>query len=107
MLEVTYAETIAGHGAMDVARSDRVPDDAALAFLANCEACVPAGWQHPGDARGSCVPLLPSGYVSDDAEHADLMPEPTGATEIATYETVSEGTPISPAFPARPRGIAI
>lgn len=32
------------------------------------------------------------------------MPRPTAATEIAAYETVSEGTPISPAFPSTPEG---
>lgn len=50
------------------------------------------------------MPLLPRGYVSDDGEHLDLMPEPTGATEIVAYDTVTEGTPISPAFPNTPEG---
>jgi hypothetical protein len=82
-----------------------MPDDASLAFVPNREVrVVPAGWQHPRDARGRYVPVLPSGYVSDDGEHVDLMPEPTGATEIAAYETVSEGTPISPAFPDTTEG---
>ena len=82
-----------------------MPDDNPVAFVANREVrIIPAGWRHPRDARDRNVPLLPAGYVADDAEHADLMPEPTGATEIAAYETVSEGTPISPAFPDTPQG---
>ncbi len=82
-----------------------MPDDTTLAFVANREArVVPAGWQHLRDAHGRYVPLLPAGHVSEDVEHADLMPQPTGATEVAAYETVSEGTPISPAFPDTTQG---
>ena len=82
-----------------------MPDGTRLAFVPNRELrVIPAGWQHPRDARGGYVPLLPSGYVSDDADQPDLMPEPSGATEIAAYETTTEGTPISPAFPDTPQG---
>ena len=59
-------------------------------FLANREVrLIPAGWRHPRDADGQPQPLLP-----------DQMAAGAGATtEIMAYETVSEGTPISPAFP--------
>jgi len=71
---------------------------------------IPKGWQHPTDARGKHIPLLPYGYAGDDSEIA-VTPETTmpptpwvGEIEIAAYETTTEGTPISPAFPNTPKG---
>jgi hypothetical protein len=64
---------------------------------------IPRGWQHPKDGRGRHEPLLPAGYTFEDGEVFPTMPELSGLapeqTEIAAYECVSEGTPISPAFP--------
>lgn len=63
-------------------------------FLANREVRrVPHGWQHPRDERGRFTPLLPG-----------QMPADAGATDLMAYETTSEGTPISPAFPDTPEG---
>lgn len=59
---------------------------------------VPAGWRHPRDERGRLVPLLPFGYPAEDAG-AQTMPAPIGELEVVAYEAVSEGTPISLAFP--------
>jgi hypothetical protein len=70
----------------------------------------PKGWQHP-QRDGGYVPLLPYGYAGDESEGPVATPETTmpptplrGETEIAAYETVTEGTPISPAFPDTPEG---
>ena len=61
-------------------------------MIANREVrCVPAGWEHPRDERGRHNPLLP-----------EQMPEPGDGVAIMAYETTSEGTPISPAFPDTP-----
>ena len=64
---------------------------------------IPKGWRHPKDARGRHEPLLPAGYSFEDGESFPTMPDAAGLapeeTEIAAYECVSEGTPISPAFP--------
>jgi len=63
---------------------------------------IPRGWQHPKDERGF-KPLLPTGYGDD----ASIEMPPTAASEgreIAAYETTTEGTPISPAFPATQEG---
>ena len=68
---------------------------------------VRKGWQHPKDARGRYVPLLPFGSSSDGEEPAPaalMMPAPLGEVEIAAYEAVSEGTPASPSFPDTPQG---
>ncbi len=79
---------------------------------------IPRGWQHPRDERGRLVPLLPSdGYprtpeakrayrieMGHAAARAAYMPDATGRAEIMAYETTSEGTPISPAFPDTPEG---
>ncbi len=63
-------------------------------FFANREVrTIPARWEHPQDERGRYVPLFPA-----------QMPAVGGAAEIMAYETTSEGTPISPAFPATPAG---
>lgn len=65
-------------------------DPARIRFLANREVrVIPAGWQHPVDAARHPLPLLP-----------EEMPEVGGGeSAIMAYETVTEGTPISPAFP--------
>ena len=68
-----------------------MPDGPGAArFLASREVrVIPTGWHHPRDAEGRLRPLLP-----------EQMPAVAGgATAILAYETVSEGTPISPAFP--------
>ena len=63
-------------------------------FLANREVRrVPHGWQHPLDGRGRPEPLLP-----------EQMPAVASDTDLMAYETTSEGTPISPAFPDTPEG---
>jgi hypothetical protein len=76
-------------------------------FVANREVReIPKGWQHPRDATGRCVPLLDHGSDVEYASPQTTMP-PTpwnGETEIAAYETTSEGTPISPAFPNTAEG---
>jgi len=69
---------------------------------------IPKGWQHPRDLSGRYVPLLPYGYPNDDkpaTPETTMPPTPwKGVTEIVAYETISEGTPISPAFPNTPEG---
>ena len=66
---------------------------------------IPKGWQHPRDAEGRYVPLLPHQYEYDGSQGPwPKMPTPGSETEIAAYEAVSEGTPISPAFPDTPEG---
>ena len=60
-----------------------------LRFLLNREVRrVSRGWEHPRDERGRYVPLLP-----------EQMPAVAGDGEIMAYETTTEGTPFSPAFP--------
>ncbi len=54
---------------------------------------IPRGWQHPRDGKGRPTPMF----------RAD-MPAASGESDIVAYETVSEGTPISPAFPGTPEG---
>ena len=66
---------------------------------------IPRGWQHPRDGEGRYIPLLPHHYEYDASQGPwPKMPAPVGETEIAAYEAVSEGTPISPAFPDTPEG---
>ncbi len=69
---------------------------------------IPKGWRHPIEG-GRHVPLLPAGYVFDeDQAPYPMMPDvhhlAPYETEVAAYESVSEGTPISPAFPNTPQG---
>ncbi len=86
-------------------------NDAQIAFIGMYEAReIPEGWQHPQDEHDTFIPLLPYGYAGDDSE-VIVSPENTmpptpwrGATEIIAYETCTEGTPISPAFPNTPAG---
>lgn len=73
---------------------------------------IPKGWQHPRDDRGRHEPLLRANYVFDSEAHraecGGTMPSTDGLApeqcEIAAYEAVSEGTPISPAFPDTAEG---
>ncbi len=87
-------------------------------FIANREVrLIPAGWQHPKDEKGRYVPHLSRYYYEDlmqtlepDEPRPTLPPMPNveglreDELEIAAYETTSEGTPISPAFPNTPEG---
>lgn len=50
---------------------------------------VPANWQHPKDDNGNFIPLL----------DGDMPRWPESeCTHLMMYESVTEGTPISPAF---------
>lgn len=70
---------------------------AEIALIANREVrVVPSGWRHPKRAS-RYVPLLDNGMPAV----AGLAPE---QTRILAYETTTEGTPISPAFPNTPVG---
>lgn len=64
---------------------------------------IPKGWRHPTDARGRYVPLLDERYLYHDEQPGQAMPSThllrEDETEIAAYETTTEGTPISPPFP--------
>ena len=84
-------------------------------FITNREVrWIPRGWQHPKDARGKYVPLLDRRYWDELArelgEDSPLISQPMprvsreDEVEIAAYETTTEGTPISPAFPDTPDG---
>jgi hypothetical protein len=64
-----------------------------LCVLANREVRkIPAGWVHPIDGQGRPIPLSP-----------DDMPKVIGLEHrqlrLCVYETTTEGTPCSPAFP--------
>ncbi len=81
--------------------TDARPD---FAFVGGREVrIIPRGWQHPKTPDGRYQPLLPADYEFDDDERSPQMPDASGLpdaeTEIAAYENVSEGTPISPPFP--------
>ena len=60
---------------------------------------IPKGWRHPDDPKRPnwYQPLLPE-------QMPDVNGLPPEETEIAAYEAVSEGTPISPPFPNTPQG---
>ncbi|MDP3767770.1 MAG: hypothetical protein Q8S13_07125, partial [Dehalococcoidia bacterium] len=71
---------------------------AKVTFVASRELrTIPKGWVHPKGAAGKPLPLLP-----------EQMPDVSGLaleeTEIAAYETTTEGTPISPPFANTPEG---
>ncbi len=57
---------------------------------------VPRAWQDPKDERGRYIPLFPEELPSGAGPREDPM--------VVAYETVSEGTPISPRFPDTPAG---
>jgi hypothetical protein len=84
-----------------------------MSFLVNREVrIIPKGWRHPKDEGGRYSPLRPvdlwpataaarAAWVreyEEEPKRADFMPDPGVTTEIALYETTSEGTPISPPF---------
>jgi hypothetical protein len=86
-------------------------------FISNREVRrVPAGWQHPRDASGRYLPLHAWDYLlrmnEDEGEEIVeswagrdlLMPEPGEDAQIMAYETTTEGTPCSLAFPDSPEG---
>ena len=86
-----------------------------MSFVCNREVrWIPKGWQHPCDARGRYVPLLPNGYgdangLLPEERIMGEMPTTTGPArikglEIMAYETTTEGTPVSPAFTDTPDG---
>jgi len=58
---------------------------------------IPAGWVHPIDGQGRPIPLSP-----------DDMPEVIGLdhrqVRLCVYETTTDGTPCSPAYPDSPAG---
>jgi hypothetical protein len=73
---------------------------------------IPKGWQHPSDKHGRFIPHLSRRDYDDllqtlepDEPRPKLLPMPPIAglapdrLEIMAYETTTEGTPISPAFP--------
>jgi len=80
---------------------------------------IPKGWQHP-DHKGlfpaERFPSTPEALAKwcedyeepEGPDQASYMPSVAGLapeqTEIMAYETVSEGGPISPAFPNSPEG---
>jgi hypothetical protein len=71
-----------------------------VAFVVNREIrTVPKGWRHPSDPQRKnwYQPLLPE-------QMPDVAGLPEDKTAIAAYETTSEGTPISSAFPNTPQG---
>ena len=96
-----------------------------LVFVSNNEVrTIPKGWKHPRAEGGRDRPLLPADqWPSTPEEQRQWMTEnetdqppmaerfmpsirslPVEETEIVAYETTSEGTPISPAFPNTPQG---
>jgi hypothetical protein len=86
-----------------------------MMFVANREVrWIPKGWKHPKGANGRFIPLLPNGYsdaneLLPEERVVGEMPATTGPVrlkglEIMAYETTTEGTPISPAFPDTPEG---
>ena len=84
---------------------------------------VPADWQHPKDGRGRYVPMdehfpyneeeiaegLRDGWLDGEPPHYGMAIMPDWPAEQRThlmlYETMSEGTPCSPAF-ATPEELA-
>ena len=91
---------------------------------------VPKGWTHPKDENGRFRPLFPADRYPETVEarrdwikeygtrlpsRKNYMPDVGGRratdpafeihrTDIMAYETTSEGTPISPAFPNTQEG---
>ena len=89
-------------------------NSAAIIFLNREIRKVPANWQHPQDERGNPIPLFKTfNYTKEEIEEGlrdgwltntppnygcDVMPEwaEEEKTHIQFYETVTEGTPLSP-----------
>ena len=76
---------------------------------------IPKGWKHPKAKDGRFEPVLARRYWEELAREVGAetlktqpMPSveglPAERTEIAAYETTTEGTPISPAFPDTQEG---
>ncbi|MDP9236371.1 MAG: hypothetical protein M3P30_03065 [Chloroflexota bacterium] len=71
---------------------------------------IPKGWQHPIDEHGMPVPLFRAGawreMMDEDAPITadNCLPETNGEAELVVYETCTEGTPVTPAFPKSPEG---
>ena len=77
---------------------------------------VPQGWQHPRDNAGRYEPLFAADHFATSSEEEReeevaswkgrnlLMPRVEGQAEIIAYETTTEGTPCSPAYPDTPEG---
>jgi len=69
---------------------------------------VPQGWKHPKDDRGRYQPMYDCTYEDACIEHSEMdrygpspayyHPKWIEPTHYQIYETVSEGTPISPVF---------
>lgn len=66
---------------------------------------VPSDWQHPKDSAGRYTPLYDQPFCNADADPDDDPPDPdyyrpdwpeSERTHFQIYETVSEGTPLSP-----------
>jgi hypothetical protein len=95
-----------------------------IGILANCELrSVPLWWQHPTDGAGEPIPLERREFAYTEAEIAELVAEGRTRAEIdawfmpafsdvpphelgvAVYETTTEGTPITPIFPATRAGL--
>ncbi len=94
-----------------------------MSFTSNREVRrIPAGWQHPKDGQGRFIPLHAADYLQrmsadECAEVVEsyrrvplyagrdyVMTAVEGQAEIMAYETTTEGTPCSPAFPETPEG---
>ena len=81
-----------------------------IMFVGSREArLIPEGWQHPKDEQGRYIPEIPTHDVAQDGLLIYCMAgvygeRPDDDAEIVAYEAVSEGTPISPAFPNTPQG---
>jgi hypothetical protein len=71
---------------------------------------IPKGWQHPIDEHGMPVPLFRAGAWRDESDAdialtpGDCLPEADGEVELVAYETCTEGTPVTPAFPNTSEG---
>jgi hypothetical protein len=70
---------------------------------------IKKGWMHPKDENDRYRPLFEAGHTLEEGQEPwPQMPDASGLppaqTQIVAYETTSEGTPISPAFPNTPGG---
>jgi len=84
---------------------------------------VPFTWQHPLDATGEPIPLPRRDFLYTEQEIADLLAEgrtreeieaefmpdfsgvPAEQMGVTVYETTTEGTPLTPAFPDTHEGL--
>jgi hypothetical protein len=83
---------------------------------------IPLDWQHPIDTSGQPIPLLSLEHLYTPKELQELlaagqrladitsryMPDfsalPDAQLGLCVYETTTEGTPLTPVFPATPEG---